>query len=410
MNKKTNFLEDSVHKEFSWAEDLSFSPPKISAGNTASKIFEPAVPRVIDHKPVIEKALEVLIRTVNATAGIARILPTHGHTPQLFRSAGLPAELLKIENDVNLNCENSCKVFVGNGIYSANLSTCKQRPGYPNVGHQIQSLITAPIESHSVPKNPIGVLTLFFNEPQAAIENTPEIILSFADLLSTLVEYNKLNRDAKRTELIAERQAISNEIHDSLAQSLAYTRMRTSLLLESTRTRNELMVSKYAHDIDEALESSQKTVRELITNFRCALDPSGLLHAIQTLVEQFRHRNNIFLEYINRIANLELPLEYEIQVSHIVQEALANIATHSDATHARLIVDFASDYYVFTIEDNGSGGCTFKPVEGHYGMMIMRERALRIGGEIRIESSKGLGTCVQLFFPEPRSDWRAVNE
>ena len=140
------------------------------------------------------------------------------------------------------------------------------------------------------------------------------------------------------------------------------------------------------------------------------MDPSGLLHALQTLVEQFCQRSGIALEYINRVAHLELPLEYEIQVYHIVREALANISAHSDATRARLVVDFTSGYYIFTIKDNGSGGCTFTPVEGHYGMMIMRERAQRIGGAIKVESSKGSGTCVQLFFPEPGADWREANE
>jgi two-component system nitrate/nitrite sensor histidine kinase NarX len=254
------------------------------------------------------------------------------------------------------------------------------------------------------------MITLFFSQPQEPFENISKTVLSFADLLGTLVEHNQSNREAMRTELIAERQSIANEIHDSLAQSLVYTRMRTSLLLESIRTQNELMVAKYAHDIDDALASSQKTVRELITEFRCAMDPAGLLHALQTLTEEFRHRNDIVLEYINRVANLELPLEYEIQVSHIVQEALANIATHSGATHARLVVDLSGNYYVFTIDDNGSGGCTFTPIEGHYGMKIMRERAQRIGGEIKVESSEGRGTRVQLFFPEPKSDWREVNE
>jgi two-component system nitrate/nitrite sensor histidine kinase NarX len=254
------------------------------------------------------------------------------------------------------------------------------------------------------------MLTLFFNKAQEPFELTSTTVLAFVRLLGAIMEHNKSNRDAKRTDLIAERQAIANEIHDSLAQSLVYTRMRTSLLLEAIRTRNELMVTKYAHDIDEALENSQKTVRELITDFRCSMDPSGLLHALQTLTTQFCHRNKITLEYFNRVPNLELPLEYEIQVYHIVQEALANIATHSGATHARLIAEFSGNYYVFTIEDNGSGGCTFTPVEGHYGMMIMRERAQRIGGEIKIESSKGFGTRVQLLFPEPGSNWRAVNE
>ena len=106
-------------------------------------------------------------------------------------------------------------------------------------------------------------------------------------------------------------------------------------------------------------------------------------------------------------ADLDLPLEHEIQTYHIVREALSNIAKHSSASHARLIVDHLCGYYVFTIEDNGVG--TFSPLEGHYGIIIMRERAQRIGGEIKVESTKGLGTCVQLFFPEPELNWRSAH-
>jgi two-component system nitrate/nitrite sensor histidine kinase NarX len=97
-------------------------------------------------------------------------------------------------------------------------------------------------------------------------------------------------------------------------------------------------------------------------------------------------------------------------VYNIVHEALNNIARHSGATHARLFVDASFGYHVFTVEDNGVGANTFTPVEGHYGMLIMRERARRIGGEIRVESAAGLGTRVQLFFPEPSFDWRAASE
>ena len=67
-------------------------------------------------------------------------------------------------------------------------------------------------------------------------------------------------------------------------------------------------------------------------------------------------------------------------------------------------------YYIFTVEDNGTGGDDLTPVEGHYGIVIMRERAQRIGGEIRAESAKGLGTSVQLLFPEPEANWRTVHD
>jgi two-component system nitrate/nitrite sensor histidine kinase NarX len=205
-----------------------------------------------------------------------------------------------------------------------------------------------------------------------------------------------------------ERQSLANEIHDSLAQTLNFARMSTTLLSDAVRNSNEVMATKYARDIDEALETSQKSVRSLITDFRSEMDPAGLLHALQLLTEEFGQRHGIVLDCSLRVADLDLPLEHEIQAYNIVREALSNIAKHSSASHARLIVDHLCGFYVFTIEDNGVG--TFSPVDGHYGIVIMRERAQRIGGEIKVESTKGLGTCVQLFFPEPGTKWRTVHD
>jgi two-component system nitrate/nitrite sensor histidine kinase NarX len=105
--------------------------------------------------------------------------------------------------------------------------------------------------------------------------------------------------------------------------------------------------------------------------------------------------------YANNVPNIELPLEHELQVFHIVREALANVATHSAATHASLTIARNDGYYVFTIEDNGAGYGSV-PSEGHYGLMIMRERAVRIGGEVWIESTQGKGTRVQLKLPESK--------
>ncbi len=410
MRKKSNSLRKAAHTDMLWSNDLQFAAPELGGGGPVNNSLEPEASQMADLKPVVEKLLGTLISSTTAASGIVRILPTHGQTHQLFSSLGLSAELLKLGKELDLNCDSSCRTAIGNGMYATDLSACTKRQDCRNAGCQIKSLITAPIESRPPANNPIGMITLFFNDSQKQFEDISKTVLSFADLLGTIVEHNKSIREAKRSELIAERQSIANEIHDSLAQTLVYTRMRTSLLLESIRTLNAPMVTKYANDIDDALESSQKTVRELITEFRCAMDPAGLLHALQTLTEEFRNRSDIVLEYINSVANLELPLEYEIQVSHIVKEALANIATHSGATHARLAVDLTGNHYVFTMEDSGSGGCTFTPIEGHYGMKIMRERAQRIGGEIKVQSADGFGTRVQLIFPEPKSDWRKFNE
>jgi two-component system, NarL family, nitrate/nitrite sensor histidine kinase NarX len=398
MSKKTNIMKNAARADVAWSGSSSATSRKKGESVTVHKTIAPAAYRAGDMKTMAEELLEALISAVKANAGIVRILPAHGQNLQIISSLGLPPELFEVGSAIDLNCEKCGKADLGHGIYSADISACKTRPNCRYANCQHQSIILAPLETNRSPDNQIGIITLFFNVPPESLEHVSKTVQAFARLLSTLIEQHKSNREEKRVDLIAERQSIANEIHDSLAQTLVYARMRTNMLIESIQSGNALMAAKYAHDIDEALETGQKTVRELISDFRCEMDPSGLLQALQNLTKQFCERNNIALEYINRVVDFDLPLEYEIQIYYIVREALANIANHSGATHARLIIDTSGENFIIIIEDNGRGGCIFTPVEGHYGMMIMRERAARMNGEIKIESTEGSGTLVQLSF------------
>jgi nitrate/nitrite-specific signal transduction histidine kinase len=78
-----------------------------------------------------------------------------------------------------------------------------------------------------------------------------------------------------------------------------------------------------------------------------------------------------------------------------------NIATHSGARAASVIVSRNDERYQFTIEDNGEGVSESPPTDGHYGLTIMRERAMRIGGSVEVENLKGHGTRVKLIFNAP---------
>jgi two-component system nitrate/nitrite sensor histidine kinase NarX len=394
---------------FKWTNDIEFIPPVRNPQKNAEN-SSAAVSRANNLGPLLDEFLETIVETVGASAGVIRIQPLNSPTLHTISSYGMPEELPEAEQLIEFDCETRGKAAIAQEIFSSDLSLCTTRLNCFHPDCIFKSAITIPLESSAPLSNPIGIITLFFNSTQEHSQRASVTVLAFAKILSTCIEHIKANREFKRADRMAARQAIANDIHDSLAQTLAYTRMRTSLLSEAIRTDNKVMATGYAQDIEEGLAHSQKTARELIRDFRCEIDPAGLLAALQTLTELFDERNDITLDYTNRVVDLELPLEYEIEVHYIVSEALTNIGKHSGATHARLLIDFISGYYVFTIEDNGSGGVTFAPVEGHYGMMIMRERAQRIGGEIKMDSSQGCGTRVQLFFPEPLSDWRATNE
>ena len=420
-----NIIKKAARKvssaDFSWAQDSRFVPPK-QKKILKHKTSDSSSNRAGDLKPLLDDLLATLSISTNASAAAVRIHPLNDQKLQLLSSFGLPEYEDSGGSPFDFPCE-SCEHTVFETVNSVrHIKKCGTASSCPYRNSTFQPLVLSLIKSRSLIKNKspienkndsdtsLGTLTLIFKDPPPSLnEHTATVIQSFADLIGTVIERNKANFSAKRLDQMAERQAISNEIHDSLAQTLAYARMRSNLLKESVKTGNEVLSTRYTQDIDEALEISQKNARDLIKDFRCAIDPSGLLTALQNLTEQFGKRNTIKLEYINRVAHLELPLDYEIQLFHIVQEALTNIANHSEASHARLIVEYTDQYYIFTIKDNGTGGCTFTPVEGHYGMMIMQERAQRIGGELKVESTKGLGTLVQLYFPEPDADWRELN-
>jgi len=389
---------------FFWTRDPEFA---LSCMNGGADCDAPQEPRAGELNALLNSYLDTALGFTHARAGVVRVLLPDAQTLQVISAVGLTGEELEAERIVELACEDCGKDSFRLGLCVADTEFCETRHG-SQPHRQFRSVISIPLKSRKSPETLLGVFTLFFDTPQSPSGNAANMAVSFAELLSGLIEHIKAGREMKRAELLMERQTIANEIHDSLAQTLNYARMNTTLLSDAVRNSNGAMAAKYAGDIDEALEISQKAVRALITDFRSEMDPAGLLHALQTLAEQFRRQHGIVLDCLIRIADLDLPLEHEIQVFNIVREALSNIAQHSSASHARLIVDRLCGYYVFAVEDNGVG--TFSQVEGHYGIIIMRERAQRIGGEIRLESAKGLGTCVQLFFPEPGTNWRTVHD
>jgi len=410
MQKKTIHFSESKQIGFSWVREPNFTPPGKDGGVGVCLTHEFAEPRAGELRSLLETFLESIIGATNATAGVVRLHSLDGCTLEIISSAGLSNELQgEAENFDELDCEVSDIATSNDSAHSSDISNCEARQNCCYVNCRFRSLIAVPLISDTSEVS-LGVLTIFFNVSREVSSSSIKTISAFAEMMSAAIEHTRINREIQRKERLLARQVIANDIHDSIAQTLTYARMRVSLLQEAVRTANEVTAARYANDLDEALEAGQKSVRVLITDFRCEMSPSGLLPALSLLVAEFRKHNDIVLEYHNRLVELELPLEHEIQVYHIVREALTNISRHSEATHARLFVDAEFGFNVFTIEDNGSGACTFTPVEGHYGVMIMRERAHRIGGKVKVESAAGLGTQVQLFFPEPSSDWRATNE
>lgn len=345
---------------------------------------------------LIEGFLGTIAKMTGAIAGAVRVPSHDGHELHLIGAYGLPDEISRQERIVDWGC-GACGIALREvEVQSNGVAACMHRAGIGFFGKECRSVIAVPLQSRG---KTIGVFNLFFASLQEFPEEIERNLRSFGELIGIALENSKRSHESRRMSLMTERRWMANEIHDSLAQTLVYARMRMSLLHEAIKSKDEQLAGKYVRDVNDALASGQRTVRELITHFRSRMDPLGLQHALKGLVSEFNERTSIALDYSNRITDFSLPPEHELQVFHIVREILTNVALHSRATHAKLDVGWDGERYQFIIEDNGSGIPDVVPGEGHYGLTIIRERAMRLGGEIVLESRKGSGTTVKLSFP-----------
>lgn len=363
-----------------------------------------------DVEEMLGRFLGTMLRLAHANAGAVRVLTGDGRHLRLVAARGLPPEVVEHETLVPIDC-GVCGSAIRNNRchYEIDLHECAERTGHPYFDEVCQAMVVVPLQHGG---HLLGTYSLFLPERFDLPEEVAVLFRSIGEHLGMALENARLKRENMRIALMNERAMMAAEVHDSLAQTCAYMKMRVALLTDALRDGEIERAGKYAGDVGQALDVAAGQLRELLTQFRSRMDPMGLLHALEDLAESFHDRTGIVLEYDNRSADLRLAVDQEAQVFFIIQEALANVARHSGATRAKLTLEGAGDYYVATVEDNGRGGQGFfaiaNPTGGfeehpglrdHFGLTIMRERAHKIGGRIEVANLPHGGFRVRLTFP-----------
>ena len=213
-------------------------------------------------------------------------------------------------------------------------------------------------------------------------------------------QQSRLVRHSDRLLRFEDRSAIANELHDSLAQSLASLKMQVRVLDDTLRQDNEVAIWKEMENIQAGLDEANIELRELITYFRLPVDGNGVVSAIEKAVSRFRLTSSIEAVLQNHWPAVNLPVEYERQVLRIVQEGLANVRKHSGADMVRILLNQVHDARRVLIEDDGVGmSLTPDEMDNHFGLSIMQERAGSIGATLQLESEPGDGTRIILTLP-----------
>ena len=197
-----------------------------------------------------------------------------------------------------------------------------------------------------------------------------------------------------------ERMYIAREIHDELGQMLTALKMELFCLNRTAKDKN-LLIEK-TKSMSDMIDAAIKTVKRISSALRpTLLDDLGLVAAIEWQAEEFQKRTGISCELFSDIEDLHLERNVSVAFYRILQEALTNVARHSDATLVKVTFSIKDTGDVLLeVCDNGKG-ITEPQISGpqSFGLTGIRERVYLLGGEVDIRGRAATGTTLRVEIP-----------
>jgi signal transduction histidine kinase len=176
--------------------------------------------------------------------------------------------------------------------------------------------------------------------------------------------------------------------------------MDLSLMLKDISLKLPVTMEKVA-DIIDSVDETIKSVRKISSELRPGvLDDLGLIAALDWQSSEFEKRYGVTCSFISKVGDQEPERSINTGVFRIYQESLTNIARHANATEVKCTIHLENNYLILSIVDNGKGFRQQQPEQKRtLGIIGMQERAIMLGGDLKIKSEEGAGTKITLRVP-----------
>ncbi len=207
--------------------------------------------------------------------------------------------------------------------------------------------------------------------------------------------------------VMQERERLSRELHDGVAQLVAHLLLRLDTIKElvaADRPREAEAELERLHGVADEL---YEDIGESIAGLRTNVTERGLVRALQDYVDQFEERHQIRTHLRTDEAADQLAPLAALQLFRLIQEALTNVRKHAAAREATVtLMSDGSGQLKVVIADDGQGFTPGSQRNGKarpLGLTSMRERVEALGGTFQVQSQPGSGTQVTATIPMPRT-------
>lgn len=198
---------------------------------------------------------------------------------------------------------------------------------------------------------------------------------------------------------------IAREIHDELGGALTGLKWDLEKIdntLNGLADGSQLAeVRNRIGSMTTIIETTINTVRRIAAELRPGvLDDLGLVAAIEWQIEQFQSRSGLKCHLTNNAKEIELDREKATAVFRILQEILTNVLRHAGATNVYVKLGRTKHYFEVEVKDDGRGITESQRLNSRsLGLLGMKERALLVGGDVRVTGKEGAGTTVVVRVP-----------
>ena len=346
--------------------------------------------------PLLQQALDITLNALGCNTGVIHLVDPESRRLKVTVQKQFEKELLEWLELSGLYRELWVKVY--STCDMVRVKSLQTQSYYEQAGKDVTvlSYMGVPIQAKG---NLLGVLSLFGSSDSFLEEGNQQLLLTIANQIGLSLE--NLNQ-RKRTEealILEERQRLARDLHDSVSQSLYGLVLAADIGNKFLKIKAYPELSRTLSEIGEISLQSLKEMRLMLFELHpLTFDKVGLAGALDLRLNTVERRAE--METTLEIGGTEfIPPRIDLEIYWIITEALNNSLKHSFASQILISIKAVQDMVNIQVIDNGKGFSKEDQNSGGFGLSSMMERANRIGGNLEVESQKGIGTKIRIKIP-----------